>query len=170
MLGLLEGLKMDGFCDYLEKISAKCIPCVENKVGACHIKLGLQEYYPEYFQLYDTIHIIRHDTRVTVETHIEVKYKTAFPGRKFTADFTDEYITNEHKVKEYLEPRLPHGARLLSLHQHYHPEVAGIEDTVAIHVHTHKLVEDLNEAKNIAQKLAEIIRPSEIEAVITQER
>lgn len=157
---------MNPFCDYLEQVSVKCLPCVENKVGACHIKLGLQEYYPKDFALYDTIHIIRHDTRVTVETDIEVKYKTAFPERKFTAEFTDEYITNERKLKEYLEPRLPAGVRLISLHQHYHPEVTGIEDTVAIHVHAHRLVEDLDEAKVLVGKLAEVIRPSEIEAAI----
>jgi len=161
---------MDPFCDYLKKISVKCIPCLENKLGACHIKLGLQEYYSKDFALYDAIHIIRHDTWLTVETDIEVKYKTKFPGEEFTAEFSDEYITNERKVKEYLEPRLPSGVRLVALHWHYHPEVAGFEDTVAIHVHAHRLVEDLNEAKDIAQKLAEIIRPSKIEAVIGQER
>ncbi|GAI60619.1 unnamed protein product [marine sediment metagenome] len=70
---------MAGFCDYLKEISVKCLPCMENKMGACHIRLGLQEYYPEEFQVYDIIQIIRHDTRLTVETDIEVKYRTDYP-------------------------------------------------------------------------------------------
>ena len=37
---------------------------------------------------------------------------------------------------------------------------------VSIHIHAHRLVEDLDEAKDVVRKLAESIRPSEIEAAI----
>lgn len=163
---------MAGFCDYLEEISVKCIPCVENKLGACHIKLGLQEYYPKDFALYDTIHIIRHDTRLLVETDIEVKYKTDYPYGTLAgkgAEFAQEFIKKRGGVKEYLEPRLPAGVRLVEQHQHYHPDKFD-PNIVAIHIHTHKLVEDLDEAKELVQKLAKTIRPSQIEAVIARGR
>ena len=159
---------MDPFCEYLEQISVKCNPCVENKMGACHIKLGLQEYYPKYFQIYDTIQIIRHDTRVSVETDIEVKYRTDYPYGAFAGkgpEFAQEFMRKAVKVREYLEPRLPPGVSFEKVHQHYHPDKFD-PNIVAIYMHAHKLVEDLDEAKNLALKLAEIMRPSEIEAAI----
>jgi len=159
---------MAGFCDYLEEISVKCIPCVENEIGACHIKLGLQEYYPKYFQLYDTIHIIRHDTRLTVETDIEVKYKTDYPYGAFAGkgpEFAGEYASKGKELRDYLEPKLPVGVKILATHAHYNPDKYDPK-IVPIHIHVHKLVEDLDEAKDIAQKLAETIKPSEIEAAI----
>jgi len=168
MLGLLEGLEMAGFCDYLEQLSVKCVPCVENNIGACHIKLGLQEYYPDHFQLYDTIHIIRYDTRVSVETDIEVKYKTDYPYGRFAGkgpEFDQELMRKGGKIREHLEPKLPPGVTFGDLHTHYHPDKFD-PNTVAMHIHVHKLAEDLDEAKDIVQKLAETIRPSEIEAAI----
>jgi len=172
MLGLLEGLKMAEFCDYLEKISVKCLPCVENKMAACHIKLDLQEYYPKYFQSYDTIFIIRHDTRLSVETDIEVKYKTDYPYGAFAGrgpEFAGEYASKEKELRDYLEPKLPAGVKMLPSHQHYSPDKYD-PTIVAIHIHAHKLVEDLDGAKVLVEKLAETMRPREIEAAITQGR
>jgi len=51
------------------------------------------------------------------------------------------------------------------LHQHYHPDEFD-PNIVAIHIHVHKLVEDLDGAKDVVQKLVETIKPSEIEAAI----
>ena len=48
---------------------------------------------------------------------------------------------------------------------HYHPDKYD-PNIVPIHIHVHRLVEDLDEAKDVVQKLAETIRPSEIEAAI----
>jgi len=59
VLGLLEGVEMP-FCDYLKAITAPCTSCYENDIGACHVKLGEQEYY-KGFAIYDTIAIVRHD-------------------------------------------------------------------------------------------------------------
>ena len=170
MLGLLEGLKMSGFCDYLEEISVKCLPCVENKLGACHIKLGLQEYYPEEFQLYDAIHIIRHDTRLTVETDIEVKYRTEYPYGALAGkgpEWERELTRKAGAVKEYLEPQLPAGVSPGTAHVHYHPDKYD-PNIVALHIHVHKTVEDLDAAKDVVGKLVEVIRPGEIEAVIKE--
>ncbi|GAH63121.1 unnamed protein product, partial [marine sediment metagenome] len=136
---------MAGFCDYLEEIKVKCIPCVENKVGACHIKLGLQEYYPKYFQLYDAIHIIRHDAQLTVETDIEVKYRTGYPYGLFAGkgpEFDREFVKKGAFIKEYLEPKLPPGVRLREHHLHYHPDQFD-PNIVALHIHVHKLVKGL---------------------------
>ncbi|MBA7516360.1 hypothetical protein ES705_08408 [subsurface metagenome] len=159
---------MAGFCDYLKDISAKCATCVENKMGACHIKLGLQEYYPKDFQLYDTIQIIRHDGRLSVETDIEVKYKTDYAYGAFAGkgpEWERECTKKAGKIREYLQPQLPPGARFSNFHVHYHPDKYD-PNIVPLHIHVHKLVEDLDEAKDVALKLAETIRPSEIEASI----
>jgi len=159
---------LNPFCDYLEEISVKCQPCVENKVGACHIKLGLQEYYPKDFQLYDTIQIIRHDARLTVETDIEVKYKTDYPYGAFAGkgpEWARELMRKAGEVKGYLEPQLPPGVSFRGFHVHYHPDKYD-PNIVPIHIHAHKLVKDLDEAKDVTQKLAETIRPGEIEAAI----
>ncbi len=161
---------MAGFCDYLKEISVKCLPCVENKIGACHIKLSLQEYFPSDFEIYDTIQIIRHDARLTVETDIEIKYKTDYPYGALAGkgpEWAQECTRKGGKIREYLEPQLPPGVSFRDLHVHYHPDKLD-PNIVAMHIHAHKLVEDLNEAKNIVQKLAEIIRPSEIETAIKE--
>jgi len=163
---------MDPFCEYLEEISVKCLPCVENKLGACHIKLGLQEYYPKHFQFYDTIHIIRHDTRLTVETDIEVKYRTDYPYGALAGkgpEFAVEYTSKEKELRDYLEPKLPVGVKILPSHKHYNPDKYD-PNIVAMHIHVHKLVEDLDGAKEVVEKLAEVIRPGEIEAAIAEGR
>ena len=159
---------MAGFCDYLEESSVKCLPCVENKVGACHIKLGLQEYYPKDFNLYDTIQIIRHNARLTVETDIEVKYKTDYPYGAFAGkgpEWERELMRKAGTIREYLEPQLPPGVSFRDFHVHYHPDKYD-PNIVPLHIHVHKLVEDLDQAKDTVRKLAETIRPSEIEAAI----
>jgi len=159
---------MAEFCDYLEEISVKCLPCIENKVGACHIKLGLQEYYPKDFKLYDTIEIIRHDARLTVETDIEVKYRTDYPYGAFAGmgpEWERECASKAGKIRELLGPHLPPGASFRDFHVHYHPDKFD-PSIVPVHIHVHKLVEDLDEAKNVVGKLAETIRPGEIEAAI----
>jgi len=159
---------MKPFCDYLEEIAVKCQPCVENKVGACHIKLGLQEYYPKDFCLYDTINIIRYDAQLMVETDIEVKYKTDYPYGRFAGkgpEWARELKGKLSKIRENLEPRLPPGVSFKDFHVHYNPDIYD-PNIVPIHIHTHKLVEDLDEAKDVTQKLAETIRPSEVEAAI----
>lgn len=162
---------MDSFCDYLEQINVKCNPCVENKLGACHIKLELQEYYLKDFALYDTIQIIRHDTRLTVETDIEVKYKTDYPYGALAGkgpEWARELRGKGGKVREYLEPKLPPEVSLGIAHVHYHPDKFD-PNIVAMHIHAHRLVEDLDEAKDIVLKLAETIRPSEIEAAMREQ-
>ncbi len=159
---------MAGFCDYLKEISVKCLPCMENKMGACHIRLGLQEYYPEEFQVYDIIQIIRHDTRLTVETDIEVKYRTNYPYGAFAGkgpQWERELLGKAGAVRERLEPQLPAGVSLGTVHVHYHPDKVD-PNIVAMHIHAHKLVEDLDEAKDVVGKLVEVIRPSKIEAAI----
>ena len=159
---------MNPFCEYLEQISVKCSPCVENKVAACHIKLGLQEYYPKDFQLYDTIEIIRHDARLSLYTDIEVKYKTDYPYGAFAGkgpEWERELTRKVDKIREYLGPQLPPGVSFSTFHVHYHPDKYD-PNIVPIHIHAHKSVEDLDEAKELVGKLAETIRPGEIEAVI----
>jgi len=156
------------FCDYLEEISMKCTSCYENGIGACHVKLGLQEYYPEEFALYDQIQIIRHDHTLTIESDIEVKYKTTYPygmqaGKG--AEFAAEYDEKEKEMKSYLEAKLPSGVKFLPSHQHYHPD-AHDPNIVAMHIHVHKSVEDLDEAKIVVGKLVETIKPKEIETAL----
>ena len=157
-----------GFCDYLEEISTRCNTCIENRIGACHIKLGSQDYYPKEFALYDTVQIIRHNGRLTVETDIEVKYKTEFPYGVYAgkgAQFATEYAKKEKAMMDFLEPQLPAGVKLLRSHQHYNPDKFDPE-IVAIHIHAHKAVEDLDEAKLITSELVKVISPKKIEAEI----
>ncbi len=159
---------MAGFCDYLEEISVKCAPCVENNIGACHIKLDLQEYYPKDFKLYDTIQIIRHDSRLSVETDIEVKYKTDYPYGAFAGkgpEWQRELMREVGKIREYLRPQLPPGVSFGTFHVHYHPDEYD-PNIVPIHIHVHKSVEDLDEAKDLAGELSETIKPGEIETVM----
>ncbi len=158
------------FCDYLREITASCDTCVENGIGACHIKLGSQDYYPKDFALYDTIQIIRHNGRLSVETDIEVKYKTKFPYGVFAGkgpQFAAEYAETEKAMRDFLEPQLPTGVKLLRSHQHYNPDKYDPE-IVAIHIHAHKPVEDLDEAKHVVSKLSEVIMPKELEALLAK--
>ncbi len=117
---------------------------------------------------YDTIQIIRHDARLTVETDIEVKYKTDYPYGALAGkgpEFAVEYTSKEKELRDYLEPKLPVGVKILPSHKHYNPDKYD-PNIVAVHIHVHKLVEDLDGAKEVVEKLAEVIRPSEIEAAI----
>jgi len=160
---------MRKFCDYLKEADAKCSTCLENGIGSCTIKLGEQDYY-KGFQLYDTISIIRHDHDISVETDIEVKYKTKFPYGRFAGkgvQFAIEYADKEKTIRDSLEKQLPLGARFLTSHQHYNPDRFD-PNIVAIHLHVHKRVEDLDEAKIIADKLANTILPSKLEALIAE--
>ncbi|MBA7622145.1 hypothetical protein ES703_29517 [subsurface metagenome] len=161
---------MREFCDYLEQISAKCDRCWENGIGACHIKLSMQDYFPKEFALWDTIQIIRHDTRLTVETDIEVKYRTEYPYGRLAGkgpQFAVEYAEREKEIRDFLKPKLPLGVELLSSHQHYTPDKYD-PNIVAIHIHAHKTVEDLDEAKHVVSKLTEVIMPKELEAFLTK--
>jgi len=166
---------MGEFCDYLEQISAKCDRCWEgnqwiNGIGACHIRLGKMNYYPKEFALWDTIQIIRHNHRTTVETDIEVKYRTEYPyGRQAGKgpQFAVEYAEREKEIRDFLEPKLPLGVKLLSSHQHYNPDKYD-PNVVAIHIHAHKPVEDLDEAKHVVSKLSEVIMPKELEALLAK--
>jgi len=157
-----------GFCDKLKKINMKCTSCHENGIGACHVNVGMQEYYPKDFALYDLVQIIRHDHRLTVETDIEVKYKTEYPYGLFAGkgpQFATEYSGKEKEMRDYLEPKLPPGVTMLRSHQHYKPDLYD-PTIVAIHIHIHKSVEDLDEAKYLVEQLAKIIKPPEIEKVL----
>jgi len=159
---------MGEFCDYLEQITAKCSRCWENDIGACHIKLSMQDYFPKGFALYDTIQIIRHNGRLSVETDIEVKYKTEFPYGVFAgkgAQFAAEYEKKEKAMSDFLEPQLPAGVKLHRSHQHYSPDKYD-PNVVAIHIHAHKAVEDLDEAKLVVSKLSDAIMPKELEALL----
>lgn len=156
------------FCDYLKEITANCDTCIENGIGACHIKLGSQDYYPKDFAIYDTIQIIRHNGRLSVETDIEVKYKTKFPYGVFAGkgpQFDAEYTETEKAMRDFLEPQLPAGVKLLRSHQHYSPDKFDPE-IVAIHIHAHKDAEDLDEAKLITSELVKTMNPKKIEAEI----
>ncbi len=51
------------FCNYLREIKANCGSCYEDRIGACHISLGSQEYY-KGFGLSDIIMIIRHNSQL----------------------------------------------------------------------------------------------------------
>ncbi|MBA7687282.1 hypothetical protein ES703_95743 [subsurface metagenome] len=158
---------MEKFCDYLKEISTSCSTCQEDGVAACHIKLGEQEYY-KGFQLYDTIHIIRHDHALSIETDIEVKYKTKFPYGAFAgkgAEFAAEFTAKEKAIRDSVKSQLPIGAKFLISHQHYNPDKRDPE-VVAIHLHVHKVVEDLDEAKHIVEKLVEVIQPGKLEGLI----
>jgi len=155
------------FCKYLKEIKAKCDSCYEDKIGACHISLGSQEYY-NGFALSDIIMIIRHNSQLSVETDIEIKYKTDYPYGRLAGkgpEFSSEYSQKEAKLRDYLESKLPPGVTLLRTHQHYQPDVRD-PSIVAMHIHAHKSVEDLDEAAFITQKLVEVIKPREIERVI----
>ncbi|MBA7592736.1 hypothetical protein ES708_34929 [subsurface metagenome] len=76
-----------------------------------------------------------------------------------------EYASKEKELRDYLEPKLPVGVKILPSHKHYNPDKYD-PNIVAVHIHVHKLVEDLDGAKEVVEKLAEVIRPSEIEAAI----
>jgi len=166
MLGLLEDLM--AFCDYLKEIKMDCDTCLENGIGACHIRPGTIQKYYEKFKLYDTIQVIRHDHKVAVETDIEVTYTTQYPYGLFAgkgAEFAAEYTEKEVKMRDFLESKLPPGTAFLTSHQHYHPDKHD-PNVVAMHIHVYKGVEDLDEAKVIVKKLVETIKPQEIEAAI----
>ena len=160
---------MKSFCSYLKEIDVKCSTCREDGVGACQIKLGDQEYY-RGFGLSDIISIVRHNQRLSIETDIEVKYETNFPYGIFAGkgpEFATEYADKEKAIKDFLGPKLPIGVRFLPSHQHYTPDKRNPE-VVAMHIHVHKAVEDLDEAKHVASKLAEIVVPKELEALLTK--
>ena len=157
---------MADFCDYLKEIEMACNKCTENGIGACTVKLAEQKYY-KGFGLCDTVSIIRHDHRISIETDIEVRYKTAYPYGRFAgkaAEFAEEQAEKEKGMRDYLAPKLPTGARILLSHLHYNPDNFD-PDYVALHIHVHKAVEDLDEAKLAVSQLVEAIRPEEIEPV-----
>lgn len=158
---------MAEFCDYLEEISMKCTSCWENGIGACHVKLGKQEYYAR-FGLTDSINIIRHNHRLTVESDIEVKYKTEYPWGAQAgkgAEFAREQAEKEKRLRDSLEPKLPPGVRLLPLHRHYEPEYHDPE-IATFHIHVHRAVEDLDEAKYVVGQLVKAINPKELEGIV----
>lgn len=158
------------FCDYLKEITADCAACYENGLGACHIKLGEQEYY-KGFAICDTIIILRHNHQLTVETDIEVVYKTEYPYGLYAGkgpQFAAEYAKKEKAMRDYLAPKLPLGAKLLPSHKHYNPDRHDPE-RVAIHIHAHKGVQDLDEAKLVAEGLVQAIKPPELNKVIEKE-
>lgn len=155
------------FCNYLKEIGQVCNTCVENHTSACHINIGLQKYY-EGFKLPDTIHIIRHKQGVSVETDIEVTYRTDYPyGRHAgkASEFAAEYDSKEKQMRDYLGERLPSGVQLLRSHQHYNPDSFD-PNIVAIHIHAHKAIPDLDEAKVVVDQLVKVIKPREIETAI----
>ncbi len=155
------------FCNYLKEIGQVCNTCVENHTSACHINIGLQKYY-EWFKLPDTIHIIRHKQGISVETDIEVTYKTDFPYGAYAgkgAEFALEYTKKDEEVKDYLKDKLPPSTQFLRSHQHYSPDIHD-PDIVAIHIHVHKVVPDLDEAKVTVDQLVKAIKPREIETAI----
>jgi len=154
------------FCNYLKEIEMACHKCVENGIGACTVKLGEQKYY-KGFGLSDSVSIIRHDHRISIETDIEVRYPTAYPYGRFggkATEFAEESIDKEKEMKDYLTPKLPVGARILRSHLHYNPDHLD-PDYVALHIHVHKSVADLDEAKLAVTQLVEAIRPDEIEPI-----
>ncbi|GAI78034.1 unnamed protein product, partial [marine sediment metagenome] len=57
-------------------------------------------------------------------------------------EFSRELTMKAEKVKGYLEPRLPPGVSPGTAHVHYHPDKFD-PNIVAMHIHAHKLVEDL---------------------------
>lgn len=156
-----------GFCDYLKEIEMACNKCVENGVGACTVKLGEQKYYTG-FGLCDTVSIIRHDHNLSIETDIEVRYKTDYPYGRFSgkaAEFAEETAGKDKKIRDFLGPKLPRGARFLTTHQHYNPDNFD-PNYVAMHIHAHKSANDLDEAKIIASQMVEAIKKEEIESVL----
>lgn len=158
------------FCKYLNQIEVHCSTCREDGIGACHIKLGRQEYFPEKFNLYDTVQIIRHNGQLSVETDIEVKYNTEYPYGLHAGkgpQFAIEWSQKEKALRDYLSARLPSGVTQLRSHQHYNPDVLD-PNIVAMHIHVHKRVEDLDEAKTLVSHLAEVIDPKTIEKVLAE--
>lgn len=156
------------FCDYLKEIEAKCDSCWENGIGACHIKLGTQEYFGKDFGLTDTVQIIRHDHSITVETDIEVTYTTKFPYGRFAGkgiEYAVEYAKKDKAIQDHLATKIPTGVTLLRSHEHYSPDIHD-PNRVAIHIHAHKTVEDLDEAKLVAHQLVQAIKPGEINKII----
>ena len=154
----------DSFCKYLEEIALKCNVCREDGVAGCTIKLGMQEYY-KLFGLSDTISIIRHNSHLSVETDIEVTYKTEYPYGTQAGkgpQFAIEEATKDKTVRDYLEPKLPLGVKLLQSHYHYNPDKHDPE-IAAIHIHAHKSVGDLDEAKLLVEELVKTINPEDIE-------
>jgi len=160
---------MKSFCSYLKEIEANCSTCRDDGIGACQIKLGNQDYY-KAFGLSDVISIVRHDHSLSVETDIEIKYNTKFPYGSFAGkgpEFATEYADKEKSIRDFLGPKLPMGVHLLTSHRHYNPDKHD-PNVVAIHIHAHKLVEDLDEAKYLVGKLSEVIVPQEVEAFIAK--
>jgi len=82
-------------------------------------------------------------------------------------EFATEYSRKEKGIKDFLGPKLPIGVRFLPSHQHYNPDKRDPK-VVAMHIHVHKAVEDLDEAKHVASKLAEVVVPQELEAFLAK--
>ena len=156
------------FCDYLKEIKMKCDTCVENSIRVCHIRPGTTQKYYDKFKLYDTIQLLRHGSLTSVETDIEVTYNTAYPygyAAGKATEFANEYAHKELEVRNYLIPKLPPGTKFLTTHQHYKPDKHD-PNVVAMHIHVYHKAGDLDEAKVLVNKFADIIKPSEIEAAI----
>jgi len=81
------------------------------------------------------------------------------------AQFAVEYAERKKKMRDFLEPKLPLGVKLLQSHRRYSPDNFD-PNIVAIHIHARKLVEDLDEVKLVTEGLARAIRPREIETAI----
>ena len=156
----------ESFCNYL---SGVCTKCWENDLKVCHISLGEQEYY-KGFKIYDQIMIVNRKGNVSVESDVEVKYKTEHPWGAQAgkgAEFAEEYGRYEKKMRDYIAPRLPAGTYIKTSHQHYFPDKKDPE-IVAFHIHVHKRAQDVDEAKLVAQKIVGVLKPSEIEEAIKE--
>lgn len=155
---------MKDFCKPFDEL---CNQCWEDGYACCTVNIGTQEYY-KGFQIYDTIQIHQSNHYITVDTDIEVLYKTEFPGGYSAGkmyEFSREQDAKERLIREYLEPKLPKGASLSRFHLHYNP---GAHDpkTVALHIHVFKRVEDLQEARSTTWELLEAIKPKEINKIL----
>ena len=71
--------QLSEFCQFLKDLKVDCAVCTESKeISACHVRAGLQEIYKD-FASYDTMIIVREGTSTSLETDIEVTYKTKHP-------------------------------------------------------------------------------------------
>jgi hypothetical protein len=158
-----------GFRDYLRQATASCDICHENKVDVRQIKVALQPYDSD-FAIYDTVLITR-NAYPTVETDIEVTYRTEYPYGMFAgkgAEFDAEQKRKEKAISKFLQDKLPVGTVLRPYHLHYSPDKHD-PGRVALHIHALKRTEDLDEAVHVAKQLVELIHPQEIEEAIQKE-
>jgi len=160
----------DNFCSELKQLGADCTRCYEvpgDHWGICEIKGRPQALWGDVVHLLDRIMINHNHTRkgiTTVETDMEISYKTKYPHGRYGADpagFTEELMGKEKKLTQLLEGVKPEGATILRHHVHYNENAR--PDRVGLHIHLFYRAEDLADAKRMAVEILHSVKGDEIE-------